>query len=97
VTPRIVARATHHPGETSADVRVPGDGTSRIWWRSPNVGKPNDNFLLPLTLLVAMRTGYDVFHRGPPLSGHAGAGVRHSGVAAPMGPKPGCRAGDHVG
>ncbi|MGB8381202.1 MAG: hypothetical protein WCG47_08105 [Dermatophilaceae bacterium] len=72
MTLRIVARATHHPGETSADVDVPGDGTSRIWWRSPIIGEPNDNFLLPLTLLVAMRTGHDVFidgHLSPAMLG----------------------------
>lgn len=61
---RIAAHATHHGDAVGARIDVPHDGSYHVWWRAAGGDAPSADFLLPLTLLVAMRTGRDLFLDG---------------------------------
>jgi hypothetical protein len=56
----IVATHRLHPGGAEAQVVVPGDRRYTVHWTLPTAPAEAGDFLLPLTLLVAMRTGHDL-------------------------------------
>jgi hypothetical protein len=56
----IVAAHRAHPHGMEALVEIPGDGTFTVRWFLPTAPVESGDFLLPLTLLVAMRTGHDL-------------------------------------
>jgi len=56
----IVARPVARPRGMEACIDVPGEGTQTVRWTLPVAPAAGGDFLLPLTLLVAMRTGLDL-------------------------------------
>lgn len=56
----ILVRAIPSDRAMQVEVDFPGEGTATVQWQLPTQPSIGGDFLLPLTLLVAMRTGHDL-------------------------------------